>query len=137
MKKCKFNKPTSTKIPNLTSLDDLVKDIYLGFGTNRQPFTCCSYVARKDEQCTMAMISSKVAWQTIDDTVYIYTIPNDKSYALQNTSKDIWISIASGLGFESIVSELQGKYVVDKVTVEYDVREFIDSMSAEGLLTYG
>jgi len=94
-------------------------------------------VARKDEQCTMAMISSKVAWQTIDDTVYIYTIPNDKSYALQNTSKDIWISIASGLGFESIVSELQGKYVVDKVTVEYDVREFIDSMSAEGLLTYG
>lgn len=82
-------------------------------------------------------VRKTIAWQIekTEDFVYIYNNANGQYYILEKIGKEIWLRLCEAVSFEDIVRGISDKYSVDMSIVEEDVRELVNNLLSEHILT--
>lgn len=78
-------------------------------------------------------LNPKINFKKIKSDYYIST-PNFKDYLLEGISAEIFEYIVNGFDYQSIIFQLYNKYLIDKETIENDLKEFICKMYYNNLI---
>jgi len=90
-----------------------------------------SYPGKK----TMATVSPHIRSIVDHDGAVILDIERDAMLTLNSTGAYVWEKLRQGKLIDEIVSDLARETGVDPVTVECDVRIFLDDLKSKHLLT--
>lgn len=82
-------------------------------------------------------ISGHIAWQEeqTEKFVYIFDIPNNRWFYLNDVSKDIWLLIDNKRNINEIANELSKRYDVEYNILFNDIKEFINDLFIEGIIS--
>jgi len=83
----------------------------------------------------MFFYSPHIAWQLIDDTVYISNEIDSSFYALDNISKVVWLMIGEGKTINDIIINISSTYNIDNKIVEDDVLDLLTSLKELGVIS--
>jgi hypothetical protein len=82
------------------------------------------------------LVEPWITHERLDDQVIMINLETGAYFALEVAAADCWVALASGGGFDDIVSDVVRRYDVDRARAEGDVEAFLDSMVSEGLLKW-
>ena len=75
-----------------------------------------------------------ISWQIYDDFVYIVNEITRQKIVLNNTAKEIWCGISSGLSLEENENKLLKKYDVKQEIIHRDINKIYSDLVKRNIL---
>jgi hypothetical protein len=79
--------------------------------------------------------SDNVISEIIDGEAMIINLDNGFYFSMEQVGTLIWEAIEQGCSFDQIAAGVKRRYIGDPQTIEIGVRQLIDQLLAEGLIT--
>lgn len=80
-------------------------------------------------------LASDVAFRTIENVVYVYSLKTGETSLLPGIGRLIWERLAHGMTLPAITSAISDEFSIEFERVKQDVLEFIQHLYSRGLIT--
>ena len=86
-------------------------------------------------ECSFKINQPYVVSELIDGECVIMNLKSGNYYSVRGTGAILWTAIGDGINLSGLIAQMTAAYEVDISRVETDVKEFIETLCAEGLIS--